>query len=140
MISSTLIYTIVAFAAIMIIIYKMKPKFLFHDGELKQFGVGKDKIPIPFSVMAIIAAICIYFFFSYITGSLKSSTSIDMKDIDINTLLSEYNRSEYNRSEYNRSARSEYAPRSRSRYHQPKSEKPFTYRVIKTTADGRIIQ
>lgn len=57
--------TIIVFTIIMLILYFIKPEFIYSNSkhEFKQFGTTKGKTIFPIYVVAIILAIVIYLFF-----------------------------------------------------------------------------
>jgi len=53
--------TLIGFAVISIIIYQLKPRFIFHEnGSFKQFGLTKDKTIYPYWLVIIISGFLIY--------------------------------------------------------------------------------
>ncbi len=62
-IDSILQSTLLLYIILCIIIYQMKPRFMFHEnGEFKQFGVGKQKTIYPFWLVTLIIGIMIYLY------------------------------------------------------------------------------
>lgn len=119
MLSSPMLYTIIAFTVIMIAIYRTKPQVLFDGDKLKEFGVGENKAMLPFPVVAIFIAIVIYFIFFYIDHiNSKSTTSVGkniiLSQADLTNSLNQLN--------------SNMTP-----------TQPFMYRIVKQTADGQLL-
>jgi hypothetical protein len=63
-IDSMLQTTLLSYIIISVVIYQLKPPFMFHkDGSFKQFGVGKNKTIFPFWLVTTILGILIYLYF-----------------------------------------------------------------------------
>lgn len=55
-------YALIVYFIIVIILVLSKPKFFFKkDGNFKEFGTGKDKTPIPFWLVLLVAVIISYY-------------------------------------------------------------------------------
>jgi hypothetical protein len=58
-------YTLLIYITIIITLMIIKPKMLFHNNKIKQFGFGKNKSIYSFHVINILIVIIIHFFISY---------------------------------------------------------------------------
>ena len=54
-------YIFCVYIIICLILYYIKPSFMFNKNEFKQFGVTKDKTIFPFWLVSIIITYILYF-------------------------------------------------------------------------------